>query len=98
MQPETRFKLRVMADLKTLPRTWFVKIQQESIRGIPDILACIDGNFVALELKKEKKKADPLQQYNIRRIIESSGFAAVAYPNNWQEIFEMLSKLAHRKL
>jgi hypothetical protein len=69
---ETVFSGRVRKDLEKLEKKgvlWFVKIQQVGIRGTPDYLICANGNFVALELKREKGlEADPLQTYNLNRI------------------------------
>jgi hypothetical protein len=67
-QPEGLLKDRVLADLRQLPKTYARKIQQVSRRGIPDILACVNGNFVALELKRDAKlKPDALQEYERSR-------------------------------
>lgn len=94
-KPETLFKERVQKDLKTLSSTWFVKIQQVSIRGIPDFLLCIDGIFIAIELKASKKaKRDPLQEWTLDMIARCGGRAFLAYPENWPETFEVLKEIS----
>lgn len=94
-QPETIFKEQVQEDLKTLKNCWFVKVQQMVIRGIPDILACVNGVFVALELKKDSKaRPDKLQEYNIGKIRRTGkGIALVIHPKNWHKEFEKLKRL-----
>ena len=93
--PETKFKEAVQEDLKTIP-CWFSKIQQVAIRGIPDIILCVAGHFVALELKIDSPVTE-LQKYNIRKIKQSGGTAYVVTPNNWKKIFQQLKRMAHGK-
>lgn len=94
-KPETLFKNRVRKDLEKLPKTWFEKIQQVSICGTPDFLCCINGNFVAIELKKdEKEDADDLQKYKLYKIAKAGGKTFVANPSNWDTIYKYLQELA----
>ncbi len=51
--------------------------------GIPDLLCCIRGKFVALELKTEKGTPTVLQKYNIFKIQESGGFARILRPSEF---------------
>lgn len=56
---------------------------------------CINGMFVALELKRDaREKADPLQEHNIKKIIAARGLAFLVFPENWQKVFETLQRLA----
>lgn len=95
-KPETKFKENTVAPfLKVLANTWFVKTQQRATRGTPDYLICVNGMFVALELKKDaREKPDPLQSYNLNRIIECKGIAMVAFPENWDEVSKVLTTLS----
>lgn len=96
MQPETEFKLKVLAALKKLPRTWCVKTQQVSIRGTPDILCSIGGTFVALELKRSQEaKVDPLQEHTLQKIRDAGGMALVVWPENWPPILAVIEALAY---
>lgn len=60
---------------------WFIKVHGSSIgkSGIPDIIACIEGVFVALEIKNPngKGKISELQKYNISKINDSGGEAFI---------------------
>lgn len=95
MQPETAFKVKVQAALKLLPHTWFVKTQQLSVRGTPDILCCIRGTFVALELKRSQEaRIDPLQTHTLTGITNAGGESFVVYPENWPVVLAHLKALA----
>jgi len=85
---ETKFKEKVQKDLKTLNNCWFVKIQQASIRGIPDILMCLCGTFVAIELKRaEDAPRNKLQEWTLHAISHANGMSFICTPENWEETF-----------
>lgn len=96
MQPETKFKLKLRPKLESLPKSNWVKIQQVSIRGVPDFLGCVNGKFVALELKKDgKAPISRLQKHFIDKVNRNKGFARVIYPENMNEILEELCKFCY---
>lgn len=85
---EKTFQAKVNRDLKKLRNTWFYKASDRVKSGIPDMIACVNGYFVALELKRgEGFKATPLQEYTLEQIRNANGSATVCYPENWDEIF-----------
>jgi len=45
--------------------------------GIPDIVCCYKGRFVGIECKAGKGKTTALQDNNLERIKQCSGFALV---------------------
>ena len=45
--------------------------------GHADILACIDGRYVALEVKQPGRKATPLQRWRIEQVKAAGGEGAV---------------------
>jgi len=95
-QPESILKEKVLADLRQLPNSYATKIQQVAIRGTPDILACIVGRFIALELKRDdKQKAEPLQLHELNKVEGAGGIALVVTPLNWQSIYDTLAKMAY---
>lgn len=69
----------ILKYLKTLPHCFFWKEHGGiyGTSGIPDIIVCIDGRFIALEVKTQKGKTTPLQNAAIRKIRSSGGFAFV---------------------
>lgn len=94
-QSETGFKERVQEKLKTLKDVWFVKTQQISIRGTPDILLCCNSVLVALELKSSMDaRLERLQAYNLAKIYNAGGIGLVVCPENWDEIFNALESFA----
>ena len=46
-------------------------------KGIPDIIACIEGHFFGFEVKTDKGKPTVLQEATIRKILRCGGTAAV---------------------
>jgi Holliday junction resolvase len=57
---------------------WCCKTITCNKSGVPDILAVIDGKFIAVEVKTPKGKTSPIQEYQIKKIQESGGTAIVA--------------------
>lgn len=92
-KPETLFKERVFKDLDTLPNCWYEKIQQVTIRGTPDILLCIKGKFIAIELKTEDGKLDALQSYKLTKIQKAGGWSYTVTPAEWGEVFADLKAI-----
>ena len=45
--------------------------------GVPDIVCCYNGRFVAFEVKTGKGKTTLLQEMTIRQIIKAGGYAMV---------------------
>ena len=61
--------------------------------GVPDLICCIGGRFVGVELKTDNGKASELQQYNIDKIIQSGGVALVLRPSGFKDFKSMVEKL-----
>lgn len=82
-----------------MPKTYWLSIQQVSLRGCPDVVGVVNGIFVALEFKKYEKgineKRAQLQAYNIRKIIEAGGKAYFIYPENEEKILKEIMALYH---
>jgi hypothetical protein len=93
-KPETLFKEKVLEDLKKVPRCWFFKVEAGAVRGIPDVIICVDGLFVALELKVPPNTCEPLQEYNIYKIRKANGQAWECTPALWPEIYQIILDLS----
>ena len=95
---ETSFRENtVVPDLKKLPNSWYESIQQVAIKGTPDILLCVAGTFVALELKADSKsKIDPLQVYKLDCIVKAGGIAFRVDRSNWDEVYSILKTIARK--
>jgi len=93
-KPETVFRARCQEKLKKL-NGYYISIQQVTIVGHPDKLACIWGRFVALEFKKTaKEKPTPMQIYNEKIIKKNGGLHFYVFPENWEEVYAELKKLS----
>lgn len=90
---ETKFKEKAMADLRKLPYSWVLKTQQRSQKGIPDLILCLKGHLVAIELKAEGGEATKLQMNTLRDITEANGIAFVACPSTWEFYLGELKRL-----
>ena len=60
-------------------------------KGIPDIICCVHGKYLALEIKQPGGKPTELQLYNIKQIRESGGMAQVVY--SWNDVEEILRSM-----
>ena len=60
---------------------WFMKVHGSMYQksGVPDIVACVNGTFVGIEVKRPGGIIAPLQTYNIEQIRKNGGVAFVAY-------------------
>jgi hypothetical protein len=90
-KPETVFRRKLQKKLDQLPKSWFESIQQKTISGTPDILGCVAGRFVALELKAdEKSPISALQELKLERIREAGGVGLVVHPGNAEVAMKLL--------
>ncbi|NFA43927.1 VRR-NUC domain-containing protein [Clostridium botulinum] len=81
---------------KEVPQVgWFFKhwAGPYSVSGIPDIICCIKGRFVGLEIKAEGGHPSPLQLRTVDLINESGGIALIVYPKNFEELKRKLRDL-----
>lgn len=60
--------------------------------GVPDILACIKGRFVAIEVKKPGNRPSSLQENFINAVNQIGGFAFWA--DNLQDVKDKLKELS----
>lgn len=97
-KPETIFRQKFRAKLDTIPDSWFESIQQKTIQGTPDLVGCVSGFFVALELKaRDVDHASPLQKLKLHKIAQAGGMGIVVSPGNADTVIEMLKQLKETK-
>lgn len=89
-KPETIFRAKVVKDLQSIPQIAIFSIQQRTIIGDPDLMICLKGLFIGLELKSVNGNATKLQQYKLDKIRQAKGLAFIVFPDNWGEIFNEL--------
>lgn len=97
-KPETVFRQKFRAKLDKIPNCWFESIQQKSISGTPDLLGCVNGFFVGLELKStDEEKASKLQELKLARIAQAGGMGLLVSPGNADAAIEIIKHLAKEK-
>lgn len=80
------------------PLYYFVK-EAKAIRGIPDLIICANGRFVAWEVKPSEEEAKKetgriaLQKYNITRIEHANGSGLVVHPGNIVSALHVLESM-----
>lgn len=84
---------KILKYLKTQDKCYCFKEHGGSYgsAGIPDIICCYHGRFVAFEVKTEKGKTTKLQDVNIRNIREACGVALVV--RSLDEVKDALKEL-----
>ncbi len=69
------------------PLGWYLKVwgggYQKS--GIPDLILCVNGVFIAVEVKSSRGKPSELQVKNVRMINNGGGIGLVLYPEGFEQ-------------
>lgn len=66
-------------------------IQQQAIRGTPDLLISCNGRFVACEIKATDTAAvSSLQLYHVDLIKKHGGLAFIVHPKNYKSFIATL--------
>lgn len=95
MAKEKQFENKIKSYLTTRG-AWFIKYwagAQFTKSGVPDILACVNGYFVAIEVKAENGRPSELQLYNVRAINAAGGFAFILYPSAYEDFTKFINGL-----
>ena len=94
MAQEKNFENRVKKFLEE-QGCWCVKYFANAYTksGIPDLLVCCNGYFVAVELKAPNGKPSELQLWNIEKIKESGGIGIILYPKDFEAFKSMILSL-----
>ena len=94
MAREKIFENKIKSYLKSIG-AYFVKTHGDRFSkvGTPDILACVNGHFVAIEVKAENGKPSELQLYHIEQIIKAGGIGYIIYPKDFDSFKRDMEKL-----
>ena len=79
-KPESRLQRRIQGALRSaFPGCYVQKIHvsEFAAAGTPDLLCCIHGRFVALEVKVPGEQPTVLQEFALNNIRHAGGWAAV---------------------
>ena len=94
MQPESRRVKKIKAYLKGRGDTHFYKIHggdNYQVIGIPDLLCCVRGRFVALEVKEPGEQPSKKQVLELQRIRDAGGVSAVV--ETVSDVVELLANI-----
>lgn len=91
MASEKNFENKIKKYLKD-NGAYFVKYFANRMTkvGIPDILACVNGYFMGIEVKAEKGTPSELQIYNIKQINEALGLGVIVRPSDFEKLKEII--------
>ena len=94
--PEKKVKKKVVEILKQYNAYYFYPVTGGfGASGVPDIVACVNGRFLGIEVKADAKKRGPtaLQQKNLNEINKTGGVGVVIDANNLDTLAEVLDLL-----
>lgn len=74
---------------------WHVKFFANKFTrvGVPDILACVNGYFLGIEVKASDGHPSELQIWNRDKIREAGGYSIVLYPDQFDLFKEFIESL-----
>ncbi len=95
MGKEKEFEIKVKDFLRNSPTVWYFKnwAGPYSQSGIPDIIACVNNNFVGIEVKASDGKPSALQIRNIEMIKAAGGIGYILYPKDFEKFKRDMLKL-----
>jgi hypothetical protein len=74
---ESDLQTFLIAEFKTMHEVYVIKVKQANEVGVPDLLLCVGGRFVGMELKRHRGQATPQQTKHIWSIQEAGGVAGI---------------------
>lgn len=90
MKPEAKVKKKITDLLKKHNAYFFTPVTGGfGTSGVPDIVACIKGKFVGIEVKAGKNKPTALQDKNLADIMNAGGVSVIVNESS-VENFQLL--------
>ena len=74
---------------------WYTKIWGGGFQksGIPDLICCVNGIMLAVEVKASNGRTSELQKLNISRINKSGGVGIFLYPEGFEQFKKFLEEV-----
>ncbi len=95
MTPEAKVKKKVVDVLKKGGAYYFFPATGGYGRsGVPDIVSCYRGVFIAIECKAGTNKPTALQEAEMRKIREANGFTLVVNEDNISDVEILLRDIS----
>ena len=94
LTPETKVKRKVTLILNKYDAYFFFPASNGFGRaGIPDIVVCYRGQFIAIECKAGKNITTALQRRELGAIEDAGGYALVINESNIDQVIAVLDQL-----
>ena len=83
MTPETRLVNKMTRRLKHHKvngvKLWWIKVHGGPLQraGTPDLLLCLNGQFVGVEVKTDDGKVSRIQKHTMKQINDANGWTCV---------------------
>ncbi|QLH52766.1 MAG: hypothetical protein CH6_0069 [Candidatus Kapaibacterium sp.] len=90
---EKELQARIIRLLKS-NGAYVCKVNLSSRNGVPDLLCCIRGRFIGIEVKSKQNKPTPLQEFNLRKITQAGGVGVVV--RNLKEVEDLLKQIGDK--
>lgn len=90
MTPEAKVKKKVVDAIKKNNAYYFFPATGGYGRsGVPDVVCCYRGHFIAIECKAGTNKPTPLQEAEMAKILQAQGFVRVVNEDNIDDVQAM---------
>jgi Holliday junction resolvase len=90
LTPEAKVKKKVKEILDQMGVYHFSPMQNGMGRaGIPDIIGCLEGQFLGIECKAGRGTTTALQERELTRIQNAGGYALVVNEENINQLWEI---------
>ncbi len=86
---EKQVKDKIKRLLKRKGIYYFMPIPLHN-KGVPDFILCLEGRFIAIECKSEKRRVTPHQAQHLASIRDSGGEYRVVRPSNVDEALDWI--------
>jgi hypothetical protein len=96
MTPEAKVKAKVKKILDSYDAYYFVPMTYGyGSSGVPDIIGCFKGKFIAIECKAGSNVTTALQIRNLNAITKASGVALVINESNIELVEATLKRMSN---
>jgi hypothetical protein len=86
---EANFQRKVLAKLRTIPQSWWAKLNDRTTIGLPDIIGFVGIYGFVLELKTTSRLSE-IQYVTLNKIDRIGVQNFVVTPENFDEIFNFI--------
>jgi len=97
--PESKVKAACVKLFKAHDVYYFFPVMNGMGRaGIPDIICCVEGTFLAVECKAGANKPTALQERELKAIKDAGGVSVVINENNLTMLDELIKEIKDGKV